>query len=88
MARAMFRYEVPLDGKEHAILLRGDPVCVANCVDGLEFWAEYSDDAITSTRFFRVFGTGHPVPDGAAYVGTAPRINGFVWHLYELKGKS
>lgn len=92
MARAMFRYEVPVSGTGRDIPLTSDPVAVANAEtrDGrpaVEFWAEHdSDVAQMQLRWFAVFGTGQPLPPGAAYIGTAPRINGFVWHLYELKG--
>lgn len=39
----------------------------------------------TETRSFQVFGTGHEVPPGPSYVGTAivPDRN-LVWHLYEV----
>ncbi len=31
-----------------------------------------------------VLGTGHPIPNGYTYVGTAPRhASGLVWHLFE-----
>src|SRR5260370_973455 len=35
-------------------------------------------------RRFQVFGTGHPLPQNARYVGTCPRVSGLVWHLFEL----
>jgi hypothetical protein len=28
--------------------------------------------------------TGHPLPDGARWAGTCPRIRGIVWHLYDV----
>jgi len=86
MARQMFRYEVLVTGAwVHG--LTGDPVGVANCAAplGVEFWAEHDDSKPVRRRTFQVFGTGHPLPEGARYVGTAPRTaEGLVWHLYEL----
>jgi hypothetical protein len=35
--------------------------------------------------YFRVFGTGHQIPQNARWVATCPRTPaGLVWHLYEL----
>src|SRR6185437_14733595 len=86
-ARAMFRYEVPLT-PGWTYFLTGDPVCVANSATNplaVEFWAEHTEGAPSRERTFQVFGTGHPLPPGARYVGTAPRTrDGLVWHLYEI----
>ena len=50
------------------------------------FWAEVPDDGAGSEeiRRFAVVGTGHPVPEGGAYVGTDCVNAGLVLHLYEL----
>lgn len=50
-------------------------------------WVEVPGDVISTTacarRRFRVFGTGHMIPEGAVYIGTC--MDGeFVWHLYEV----
>jgi len=50
----------------------------------VEFWAEHDDDGGEPKRLFQVFGTGHPLPSGARWTGTAPRVSGLVWHLYEV----
>jgi hypothetical protein len=86
--RRMFRYVVPVDDRAHEFRLTCNPVAVAVAEHGshgwaVEFWAEHADDPGV-TRAFRVFGTGHPLPDGARWVGTCPRIGGLVWHLYEV----
>ena len=85
--RQIFRYTVPVDDQPHVIHLTGDPLHVANGVtlDEVEFWAEHDMDAPEYPAAFQVVGTGHPLPDGALYVGTAPRTReGLVWHLYRL----
>lgn len=86
--RSMRRYEVGIMGAwEHD--LTGDPVFVANgpMPTVVEFWAEHDSSAPSSLRVFQVFGTGHPLPPDARYVGTCPRTaDGLVWHLFELVG--
>lgn len=46
-------------------------------------WAEVDTGAKLVVRNLRVYGTGHPIPAGAVYVGTWDD-KPFVWHLYEL----
>jgi hypothetical protein len=89
--RTMFRYLVPIDDRAHAIPLSGSPVAVAFDFGGgwadssVEFWAESAEGAPQVNRAFRVFGTGHPLPEGAKWRGTCPRTpQGLVFHLYEL----
>jgi hypothetical protein len=86
--RTMRRYEVPIDGIPCRIGLTGDPVAFGamGYSAGVEFWAEHDESAEPRVRKFTITGTGHPIPPGAVYVGTAPRTpEGTVWHLYELK---
>jgi hypothetical protein len=88
--RCMYRYTVPVDDRPHLVLLTSSPVHVANgrTLDEVEFWAEHVSGAPEVARAFQVFGTGHPLPENARYVGTGPRTReGIVWHLYELAGK-
>ena len=50
-------------------------------------WAQVDPDAPKESRFFRIVGTGHPIPepDKHVYVGTALQQQGrFVWHLFEV----
>ena len=84
--RMIFRYTVPVDDQAWTFDLTGDPVHVANGItlDEVDFWAERTIGAAATARRFQVFGTGHPLPENARYVGTCPRMSGLVWHLYEL----
>jgi hypothetical protein len=90
VTRRMFRYEVPVDGQPHTFELPGitdvyGPLHVNTTSEGVEFWAEHDDDALVTRRTFQVFGTGDPLPDGAAWVGTGSRSpDGHVGHLYEV----
>ena len=84
--RAVWRYQVGLDGPQE-ISLTGDPVAFGalGYSKGIEFWAEHDSTRPLAVRTFMVVGTGHPIPGGAVYVGTAPRTReGLVWHLFEL----
>lgn len=88
--RRMFRYTVPLDDRAHVIELWGTPVAAAitRATYGefsVEFWAEHMDGGPAVAHAYQVFGTGHPLPEGAEYVATCPRTpQGMVFHLYEL----
>lgn len=88
MSRAVHRYQVGIDGPVE-IGLTGHPVAFGalGYSSGIEFWAEHDDSLPEVVRMFVIVGTGHSIPEGAVYVGTAPRTpEGFVWHLYELAG--
>lgn len=87
--KRVFRYEVPVDDRPHTFRLTCNPLHVAAAdVSTVEFWAENEGDEYAIERTFRVYGTGHPVPASAKWWGTTPRMDGLVWHLYELPGGS
>lgn len=59
--------------------------------DVLTMWALVEPHAEKVNRLFRIYGTGHTIPDGvievSKYIGTAQTSGVFVWHLFEmLKG--
>jgi hypothetical protein len=83
--KRMFRYEVPVDDRTHAIQTTSAPQHIG-CreVGVVEFWAEHDDTAEPFSSRYTVVGTGHQVPEGAAYLGTAPHESGLVWHLYRM----
>jgi hypothetical protein len=85
--RRMLRYEIPIDDQPHTIPLSRDPVAVAAVKTrfAVEFWAEDTPGARRAERTFQVFGTGHPLPGDAQWIGTCARSDeGFAWHLYEV----
>ena len=71
---------MPEGAKVLTVQQQGDDACI---------WAEVNPAAKPEARFFRVFGTGHPMPCEMGYsdvhVGTW-LAGPFVWHLYELTG--
>ncbi|MDH2425783.1 hypothetical protein [Sphaerisporangium sp. TRM90804] len=87
-----------MSDKPAVVKMAGDPVHVAagrigvgeNAARVVDFWAEgagWDDPDTRVPRTFQVFGTGHPLPEGARWWGTTPRCpDGLVWHLYELPG--
>ncbi len=81
----MFRYVVSVDDQPHVVGLSHNPVAVAAIgVFSVEFWAEHTEGPQVQ-RAFQVFGTGHPLPEGARWIGTCARTAaGLIWHLYEV----
>lgn len=54
--------------------------------EGIYLWAEVPrDESIKKQRVsFCTIGTGHDIPDGYLYVGTAfEESTAYVWHVYE-----
>jgi hypothetical protein len=88
VSRQVYRYTVPVDDQDHEIQVRGfgGPLKVgARQLDVVEFWAMANTELPLTTRVFRVFGTGQPVPDVYEYRGTPEPVAGghLVWHLFE-----
>ena len=81
------RYTVPVDDHWHRLELPGPVLHVATRdPQVVELWCEVRVAPAAPVRL-RVFGTGHPIPDEAVYVGTAlSPFGGLVWHLYRDAG--
>lgn len=45
-------------------------------------WAHVDPNADRETRYFSIYGTGHPIPDDLVYHKTCQHGQ-FVWHLFE-----
>lgn len=54
--------------------------------NGAQLWAEVHSEIQGPPRTFKIFGTGHEIPDNAKYIATW-QDTPFVWHLYELDAK-
>lgn len=79
---AIYRYQVPIDDRWHEFCLSGAILHVASRgPDAVDVWA-YNSGGPEIARMLRVFGTGHPLPEGLRYVGTAI-AEPFVWHVME-----
>ena len=70
------RIEMPEDAKVLFAAVQHDEPC---------FWAEVSPDNKTVMRDFRIYGTGHRLPDDPGrYLGTFIMNQGtLVFHVYE-----
>ncbi|MEU6709977.1 hypothetical protein ABZ897_00745 [Nonomuraea sp. NPDC046802] len=93
MARRMLRYQVVVNDRPQTFRLGGTPVHVEGARVGVGpdtqhvvwFWAEGAPDFDEIEYTFQVFGTGHPLPEGAQWWGTTARTpEGLVWHLYQV----
>jgi len=84
VTEAIYRYEIPVDDRWHPLQLSGEVLHVdCRTMHAVEVWARHTDGP-TVTRSFRVYGTGQPLLDGLAYIGTAIVPGGqLVWHLME-----
>lgn len=83
--RRILRSQIPVDDEWHARDMGGPIVHVATRDPRVvEIWWLDETSETARPRTFRVFGTGHPLPDAAQYVGTAITPDGsLVWHLME-----
>lgn len=93
MTSQMYRYRVVVSDRPQTFELTASPVHVAAARIGVgpdaahvvDFWAEFHEGAVSVTRTFQVYGTGHALPENARHCGTTARTaEGLVWHLYEL----
>lgn len=89
MIREVRRYEIPVDDQVHTLELTNPPLAVAAKSTGfaayaVELWSEFNAERALRPVRFTVIGTGHPVPVRAEWVGTCDRLDGLVWHLYEV----
>lgn len=82
--RRVWKYEVPVDDQDHDIGFWPVHVAAKDAAT-LLVWCEVetAEGEQPTTEPFRVFGTGHPIPPGAAHAGTV-QVGPFVWHLYNM----
>lgn len=92
LERRVYRTVIPIDDQSHSVELTGHIVHVdSRNLREVEIWHEHSDIVQPHTVLLQVFGTGHSIPPGSRYVGTAlsPDDQGlpqgrFVWHCYQV----
>lgn len=94
--RTVWRYTIPVDDQVHELVIPVDPDrndgivhVAARTPDEVEVWAvvrgsAWSEHTPAPTLRVTVTGTGHPVPSGAVYIGTAVAPAGLVWHLWRM----
>ncbi len=84
--RTIHKYVLPAFGADSVTLVPVGSIIRLVAMQGLALcvWIEVDTEHTTIGRVFRVFGTGHQVPDGYTYVGTAFDRE-FVWHVFEKR---
>lgn len=94
MTKRVLKYIVPVDDQWHNYHLpEGSvPVYVECKDDNVCMWVEVPDETVDGHKHeweYKIFGTNHPVPDEADYVGTAfdssVMILTLVWHVYKKR---
>ncbi|MFV2172303.1 hypothetical protein ACFHW2_12035 [Actinomadura sp. LOL_016] len=53
----------------------------------IDLWAEDEPRTEVTRHVFQAFETGAELPDNAAWRHTTGRLDGRVWHVYELIGE-
>jgi len=90
-SRVIFKYEVPIKDEFEITLPYGANICLFASQEPdprtPKLWIEHSGTGSSCgdvVRSFRLFGTGHSIPDNPylAHVGSVI-CEPFVWHLYE-----
>lgn len=84
----IFKYPFEIDDYVTLFLPEGAEVlCVGDQQGVMNLWARVNPaNAPTVARKFRVFGTGHPIPDNGLmkYLGTVQQMSGqLIWHMFE-----
>ena len=71
-------FDLPRGARVVHVATQDDNPCV---------WLDLDTSRIVQSRTFAAYGTGHLVPEDAAYVGTARGVaGGLVFHIYEQDG--
>lgn len=80
----IWKYALDIDHNTQAISMPSDAILRHTCGqdDTVTLWFEVIPFGESTTRWFRVYGTGWPIDNGD-YLGTAI-IGDFVWHVYEV----
>lgn len=84
--RVIHRHQIPLSDADKVIDLCATSKIIHVAMKHSEvcIWVEQADPPLVpSPRYFRVFGTGHPIPEGYHHKGSVVD-GGFVWHVYEF----
>ena len=90
--KRIFKYPLPVDDEVVIPMPSGARILTVQAQNNLPcVWAVVTPDAEgMEDRRFRVFGTGHPIPEGTdslEYIGTFQLHNGrLVFHLFERVG--
>jgi hypothetical protein len=76
----VWKYALLTIGAEQMLELPGPIIFVGTQNTFVMLWCE--NRGPSAQRTFKVFGTGHDIPDGWVHVGSVQEPP-FVWHVYE-----
>lgn len=81
----VYKYDFPINDTVGITMSRGARVLKVECQNGMPvLWALVDTDQPPERHTFRVFGTGHPIPDGtdlSNHVATFQH-GALVWHVF------
>lgn len=84
--KTIWEYPVLPGSFSHLMPVGAIPLCVQEQNGDPFLWCLVDNGRAEEHRHFRVFGTGHEMPDGSwhpGYIGTWQQSStGFVWHLF------
>ena len=82
--RRILRHVISVDDQWHEFDVRGNPHYEVACrrPGEVDLWLDVDTSPLVPVLpcWFRVYGTGHELPDGPRWIGTA-LDGGLVWHV-------
>ena len=91
--KTVWKYSLPIEDCSELRMQKGAQIlCVGfqgipdlGVATAIQIWARVDTDAIQEKRKFRVYGTGHPMPDyPGEYIGTVQLAHGaLVFHVFD-----
>lgn len=80
--RTIHHYKLEISDRQAIDMPLGAvPLWIAVVNGDLRVYADVDTTATMAPEVFRVFGTGHALPPGMTYIGSA-FVAPFVWHVY------
>lgn len=81
--RTIWKYEICFNGVTELSMPHFSKIVkFSHFGGGFYIWACLHPEQPPVDRVFRIFGTGHEIPDGFTYLGSTFEGR-YVWHLFE-----
>lgn len=85
MSKRIYKYLLPDEGESTLRLPRGAELLTAQVQDlRLCLWCIVDPSEEAEPRTFRIYGTGHPLPDDFGTYVASCQAGEFVWHVFEV----
>lgn len=84
----VYKYPLVLDDRQTVMMPEGARLLSVQLQGGkICLWAIVDPSSRPQARCIRIAGTGHPIEDGLAFIGTVQTVGGvLVWHVFEVTG--